>query len=252
MRVDNESAYVLHRREYRDTSLLVELYTRHYGRICGVAKGARRQRSALGQALNLFQPLVAGWTGRGDLVTITHAEMNGEACLLQGDRIYYGLYINELLMKFLVRHDPHEALYDAYEATLSRLAAGEDDWALRRFEKHLLSAIGYGVVLDHDVVHHMPLKSDRTYIYMADLGPVPFDGERTPEEPAGMKISGAALCALKDEIRVDQNVRREVKRLMRFLINRHLEGRVLQTRRLWRSVSRDPGLVHTSTENKND
>ena len=95
LRTSEQEAYVLHTYSYRETSLIVELFTRQYGRIGVVAKGARRPNSLLRSALQSFQPLYTSWGGRADLKTLYGAELRFGLARLKGKALMSGFYINE-------------------------------------------------------------------------------------------------------------------------------------------------------------
>lgn len=233
MRVADEPAFVLHHHDYGETSLLLEMFTRHHGRLGLVAKGARRARSPLRATLIPFQPLTIGFSGRGELPTLTAAEPSSPAPPFRGEILYCGLYLNELLLRLLHRHDPHEGLFQVYLATLDRLAtAGQPEAVLRIFEKRLLEESGYGLVLDHDVINQSPLSADARYRYMPERGPVPasFGNED------GILIRGSSLLALAREDLTDSTVLTETKRLLRSLLARQLGTKPLMSRRLFRSI----------------
>jgi len=244
MRVNQESAYVLHHHDYGETSLLLEMFTRRHGRLGLIAKGARRARSPLRAALIPFQPLVVGFSGRGELATLTGAESAGPAPAISGESLFCGLYLNELLLRLLHRHDPHERLFERYSEALGRLGEGHDTEAvLRVFEKRLLEDIGFGLVLDHDVVDGAPIQPEQLYRYVPERGPVPAhaaDGE-------GLAIQGASLLALVCERLVDEAVLREVKHLMRALLARHLGERPLTSRGLFRPRLAQNALEYPQT-----
>jgi DNA repair protein RecO (recombination protein O) len=231
MRVSQEPAYVLHHHDYGETSLLLEMFSRRLGRLGLIAKGARRAHSPLRSALIPFQPLVMSFSGRGDLPTLTTAESAGPAPAIAGEALFCGLYLNELLVRLLHRHDPHERLFESYSEALGRLGEGRDTEAvLRVFEKRLLEDIGFGLVLDHDVLDGAPLQPGQLYRYIPERGPVAAhaaDGE-------GIAVHGASLLTLARERLDDEVARREVKHLMRALLARHLGDRPLTSRGLFR------------------
>lgn len=232
MRVSDEPAFVLHHHDYGETSLLLEMFTRHHGRVGVVAKGARRARSPLRATLIPFQLLTIGFSGRGELPTLTAAEPAALAPSFQGERLYCGLYLNELLLRLMHRHDPHDDLFTVYLETLDRLAsAAQPEAVLRIFEKRLLEETGYGLVLDRDVISQSPLAADASYRYLPERGPVPASS--VGDE--GILIRGSSLLALAREEMTDPTVLAETKRLLRSLLARQLGTKPLMSRRLFRS-----------------
>ena len=152
-RVDGEQAFVLHSYPFRETSLLVEIFSRRFGRVALIAKGARRPRSALRGALLAFQPLTIAWAGKGEVRTLTKAEWRGGQPLLAGKALFCGFYLNELLMRLLPREDAHDALFDAYSEALACLSTGVVPApVLRSFETRLLKELGYALTLDREPV----------------------------------------------------------------------------------------------------
>src|SRR4051812_22403192 len=146
-----EQAFVLHSYPHRETSLLLETFTRPHGRVTMIARGARRPRSALRGVLQAFQPVSLAWFGKGEVRTLTRAEWLGGLALLQGEALMCGFYLNELLLRLMPREDPHEALFERYRQALAALARLEPSAAvLRSFEKALLAELGYAMTLDRE------------------------------------------------------------------------------------------------------
>jgi len=145
-RVAEAQAFLLHSSPWRETSLLLEAYSREHGRVALVAKGAKRPHSALRPVLAMFQPLSLSWSGAGEIKTLTRAEWAGTLRMYAGPAMMSGWYMNELLLRLLPREDAHQNLFDAYDEALSSLAAGaRAAGALRRFEWILLRETGYGL-----------------------------------------------------------------------------------------------------------
>ncbi len=242
-RVSLQPAYVLHHRPYRDSSLLLEIFTPDHGRVGLVARGARSPKSRLYGVLQPFQPLLISWVGRGELATLSGAEANGPPQRLQGKSVISGFYINELLLRLLHRHDPHAALFDGYARTLPLLAQAvapgvlppatlslpwlAEQRALRIFEKHLLKEIGYALVLGHEVENGAPIEPDQRYTYRLEQGPVRLDGAGH-----GIALHGASLLSLMNEQLSDEQSLREVKSLMRAALALYLGDKSLQSRAL--------------------
>lgn len=229
-RVLLQSAFVLHRRPYRDTSLLLEVFVQDHGRLGLAARGAAAPRSRLKGLLQPFAPLLLSWSGAGELATLTAAEEAGCPISLPPHRVLAGLYINELLLRLLPRLDPHPGLFVAYQRLLAELAAapGEEP-PLRRFEKRLLDELGYGLTLDGEAVSGAPIVAEEQYCYVLDRGPLAADQVQT-----GVPISGRSLLALRDGIFSEPAVLKEVKRLTRAALAEQLRGRALKTRELYR------------------
>ena len=230
MRVLLQPAFILHRRPYRNTSLLLDALSGDHGRIGLVARGATAPRSRLKGVLQPFTPLLLSWSGADELATLTGTEEAGLPTALPSQRILAGLYVNELLVRLLQRLDPQPVVFSAYQTLLTQLAqATNEEPALRGFEKQLLDQIGYGLSLDCEAVSGQPIVAEAQYCYVLDQGPL--TAERTE---AGVPISGQGLLALRDGSFTDPEVLREVKRLTRAALAEQLRGRALKTRELYR------------------
>jgi len=234
--VESQPAYILHAKPYRETSQLLEVFTRDHGRIGLVAKGSRRPKSRLRSALQLFQPLSISWSGRGELMTLRMAEVIASADNLSGETLMSGFYINELVLKLLRRGDPHRDLFVHYAATLGLLAEAPEDIeaTLRRFEVALLDEIGYGLNLQHDAVAHDPLRPEQEYEYLVEKGPV----ATVSRQGSAMVFNGAELLAIGQGDLSDADVRRSAKRLLRTVLEHHLDGRPLKTRDVFARMKR--------------
>lgn len=225
-RFDFEPAYVLASRSYRETSVLLEVFSSNHGRTGLVARGARGPKSRLRGLLQPFTPLLLSWTETGELGSLAAAEADGPAVALVGEAVFYGWYVNELLLKLLQRHDPHPALYLDYRAVLPPLATERAEPALRNFELRLLAELGYGLDLDQD------FEPAAAYRYDFEAGPQ----KALPGDLAA--FGGASLIALRDNrlIGADAGVQRDARRLMRAALRRQLGGRELETPRLLRAL----------------
>ncbi len=246
MRVQNQPAYVLHTRDYSETSLILEIYSSRHGRLGLLAKGARRPSSRVRGLLKPFQPLLLSWSGRGELPILTAAEPDGETTLLSGPALYCGFYLNELLMHLLHRDDPHEALFAAYrEALITLTGATRAESVLRLFEKRLLGEIGYGLVLDRDVDDKAPIDADTWYDYIPERGPVRFAHPDTTRAQ-GILVRGASLMALASDALDGPDTLREIKRLMRAILARYLGDKPLHSRKLFHGAT--PRRSETTAE----
>jgi DNA repair protein RecO (recombination protein O) len=171
MRVPLHSCFILHKRAYRETSLLLDVFSSEHGRINLIAKGARRNKKNTQALFQTHRNLNISWTGRGELGTLTDIEAIGSDFNLQAEPVIASFYLNELLIRLLHKHESHSELFEAYLMTLTRLAHDEPvPVALRYFEKHLLDALGYGLVLDHEMESGERIKAEQAYFYSLDHG----------------------------------------------------------------------------------
>lgn len=234
-KVDGQPAYVLHSYPFRETSLIVEVFSRDFGRMALLARGARRPRSAIRGLLMAFQPIEIGWAGKGEVLTLMKAEWQGGQPLLSGEALFCGYYLNELLMHLLPREDAHEQLFAHYTKMLARLAADPSgkvrEADLRSFEKALLQELGYGLTLNHDSVGK-PILSDAFYTYRMEQGPVRLEHE----EAAAQVVIGKTLLDLEAEDFTDPRSRYESKALMRTLMAYYLAGKELETRKIFKEL----------------
>lgn len=225
-----EPAYILHSRPYRETSLILEAMTREQGRQALVARGARGSKSRWKNMLQPFRPLLLSWSQRGEMGTLTAADQVASPPPLVAEPLFCGIYANELLMRFLHRNDPHPGLFDHYRDLLAALAAGGSPQApLRLFEKHLLVASGFGLVLDREHPGGGPVVAEAWYRYEPESGPV---RETRPDTDRDELVSGAALLALQSG-EVEPAHQGELKRLMRRVIRHYLGDRPLKSQSLF-------------------
>ena len=146
-----QPAYLLHRAPFQNTSFLVDFFTYDYGRIRAVAKGARREKSKYRSLLQPFQPLLISMSGRGEVKTVNGIETSLSAIVLKRERLFSGLYVNELLTRLLNNYQEHTVLYKNYQETLINLQSNQEiEVVLRRFELNLLAGLGYGINLEED------------------------------------------------------------------------------------------------------
>ena len=234
-RIQDELAFVLHSYPFRETSLVLEVFSRQHGRVPLVARGARRPRSALRGLLMSFQPLALSWFGKHELRTLHSAEWQGGQPQLQGTALLCGFYLNELLLNLMARDDPHENLFDYYQQTMQRLAQESDHaFTLRCFEKHMLQELGYALQLETEAVSGKPIDPAQTYRYILELGAVP----ETDDATQGMPITGKTLLDMAADDYRDANSARQSKQLIRMLLDHYLAGKTLHTRELMRDLQK--------------
>ena len=224
-RIALEPAFVLHHREYRDTSRILDVFTARHGRLTLFARGARGPKSRLASLLMPFRPLLVSWSGRGDAAQLTAAEAHGEAPTLPPRHVLSGFYLNELIINLTTRHDPQLQLFEDYSQALRSLSnESAPEPALRVFEKRLLESIGYGLTFDVDPKGFYQFRAAQ--------------GVAEVRESASDAYSGRCLLALKEESLVDTESLDVARRVLRLALDHCLEGRELRTRTVARSMSR--------------
>ncbi len=225
--MDPQPAYVLHARPYRETSLLLEVFSRDQGRLGVVARGVRGAKGqALRAALQPLQPLLLSLGGRGDLLHLRGAEAAGPALQLSGDSLLSAFYVNELVMRLLPRGEEQQALFWRYAECLGALADASAAlaWELRRFERDLLSAAGYGLDLELDA-EGRDVEEGVGYQFNPETGLWPA----SVTLPAEQTYSGTALLALARDEMPEAFALRELRRLMRVVLRHHLGERGLRS-----------------------
>lgn len=218
-----EPAYILHARPFSEASLIIEVLTRHHGRINLIAKGAKRPKSTKQALLQPFSPVMIAWVGRSELQTLTIIEPREHAKRLQGNALMCGLYLNELLVKILDKHDAYPQIYDSYEIILGQLSGADNiEHCLRKFELSLLKHLGYELSVDH-------LEQDASYIFTSDSGFIKaIKTVKTTELFKGADLFNIlqAECLSVESLPV-------AKRLMRVVLQSLLQGKSINSRRLF-------------------
>lgn len=231
-KLENQPAFILHSYPFRETSLILEVFSRTHGRVPLVARGARRPRSALRGVLMAFQPLELSWFGKGELRTLHAAEWQGGQPQLAGTALMCGFYLNELLLNLLPRDDPHERLFDLYLNTLRQLSGNQSHAAaLRSFEKYMLQELGYALPLAYEAENGSCIEPDVQYRYIVERGAV-RNGD------VGMPVSGKTLLDMAVDDYSDSLTIQQSKQLMRMLLNHYLAGKLLHTRELLRELQK--------------
>lgn len=190
------AAFVLHHHDWSESSLILDLFTREQGRLVVAARGAKKPHSNFRAVLLPFQRLSVA-LGRGDahaeVQTLRSAEFAGGPGLPRGEALFAGFYCNELLMKLLARHDAHPRLFDAYAATLPRLAGPDEavQAALRAFELVLLRDIGLLPDLAHETSTQRPARPGAHYTLRGDAGLVESTDRGTPDGATWLALQSA-------------------------------------------------------------
>lgn len=228
LRIDHQPGVVLHSTAWRETSLIVEAFTRDFGRIALVARGAKRPTSQFRGMLAPFCPVALSWSGRNDIRNLVRAEWVGGLPPLRGDALLAAFYASELLVRLLARGDPHVQLFGNYLGALQALAEGPPHAPiLRGFELDLLREIGYAVPLD-SCIDGRPIDADARYVFDAGAGARRLETDRGDN----ILVAGRTLLALAQRDFRDAEVASESKALLRRLIRYHLDDKPLNTRRI--------------------
>lgn len=237
--VNTQIAYILHKRAFSETSSILEILTKDYGRLSLMARGSRGAKSKIAGSLLLFTPLVISWQGKGDLPYVKSIERADlKAPVLKNKSLLSSMYVNELLMYLLHKNDVHENVFDHYHHCLYLLEAeNELEISLRYFEVKLLELLGFGLNLHTEADTDEAILSDAIYCYYLEHGPVKSSAQSVSAVP---QVSGACLQALAAEnyqaIAENPQYLSELKRVMRFVINHHLGNKKLKSRELFQPV----------------
>ncbi|NHZ88902.1 DNA repair protein RecO [Massilia sp. CCM 8733] len=227
-KVSGQPAFVLHSYPYKETSLIVDMFTRDFGRVGLVAKGAKRPLSKLRGVLQTFQPLQAAWSGRSELRTLIDAEWVGGMLPLEKTALLCGFYLNELLVKLIARDDPHPLLFDHYVSTLNQLAHNEPaPVVLRKFERALLKETGVAADLTRCTSTRAAVEPEGDYVVDPERGARPARaGDSWPV------VCGKTLLDMEREDYGDPVTQAQSKLLLRFLLAHQLGGATLNTRQI--------------------
>ena len=234
-RVLDHPAFLMHHRPFRDSSQILDVFTRDHGRLALVARGSRGGKSRYRGVLRPFLALRLSWVIRSDLGTLTGAEISGAPLVLTGKSLLSGYYVNELLLNLLHKHDPQPDVFTLYEETIRALAAGTQLSAtLRRFESRLLDLIGYGLNLDCDSVSGELIVPERFYEYRVEQGPVETHDASQPQAFPGRHLQAIAAGQYDDA-----EVLRSAGLLFREVLAYHLNGRELKSRKVLMDLQRN-------------
>lgn len=231
-RIERQPAFVLHERAYRETSALIEVFTRDYGRVGLVARGLRAQKPRFARgSLRPLQALECGFILSGEFGQLVAADALGVPVLVDGMCLQAALYVNELLVRLLARHDAHPKLFEAYASLIAALPTDPAALAiaLRRFEAFALAELGYGIDFEFDLTNHAPIEARRWYRVVPEHGAMHVN-ENTPDA-----IAGSALLAMRATETPDAADLRALRRLMRAILLHHLGGRPLNAWRVLKS-----------------
>ncbi len=242
-RISHEPAYVLHRYDWSESSLILDCFTRHHGRISLVAKGAKKPSSNFRPVLLPLQPLRVTYGGDGEIRPLKEAEWVGGHVMPTGEALLAGYYLNELLIRLLARDDPHAALFDAYASAVLVLASGQGEAreamepALRAFELVLLRETGHLPPLDMQTLTLAPLQAGERYALVPEGGLVRLaqDDPRAGLEAGRWQALAEALeqpAPFGPLLPAVAEVAGELKLQLRAVLHHHCGVQALRTRQL--------------------
>jgi DNA repair protein RecO (recombination protein O) len=223
--------YILHRRSYRETSFILDVFSSKEGRVSLVAKGVKNRKSPAQGLLQTHQKLLIAWSGKGEMGTLTDVEMETYDIKLSGKCLLSGFYLNELLLRVLHPHEPYPELFKFYGEALIALSEGHEEIALRSFEKNLVDSLGYGLILDHEINTGDKINEQMSYYYQYEQGP----SLTRPENNNYLKISGKTLNAIRQNRFDDDTILKEARRLLQPVIKQHIGQKPLQSRELYKA-----------------
>ncbi len=240
MKVELTPCYILHRRDYSESSLILEIFSREHGRINLIAKGAKRNKKRQGINHNLYQKYHMSWVAKSELGTLTDIELPSISGSLKAEAMMTGFYMNEIILRLLHKHESHPELFDSYDTAINRLRNNmPEQIVLRYFEKTLLQSLGYGVILNHEVVLGEGIDAEKDYYYKLDFGPsLKFSNS----EP-GINISGKTLLELDTETLSNSKNINEAKTLLRLILDQHLGERPLASRELYQAYVKNKKVL---------
>ena len=227
-----QSAFVLHQRPYQNTSAIVDIFSREYGRQSLIAKGVKRKKSPLKSILQSFQPLSLSWVRRSDLGVLVSAELQPPIIQLNNENLYSGLYLNELILRLLLPFDASPALFDTYSDTLLSLSNNRPvTAALRLFEKQLLTSLGYEIPLTQEAESLKAIEPDKYYSYLPEHGFI----ENTAEDKSDVHFKGEYLLAFANNQLDQTETLKTAHRLMHINLKRLLGSKPLKSRELYKA-----------------
>ncbi len=230
-RVQLQPAYILHSRDFRDTSKILDVLTPEFGRLHLLAKGVKQPKSTRRAVLQPFRSLLISWQGRGELSTLTSVEEVGRTLDLNGIQLVCGYYMSELLQRLLTKADSNVELFSCYDKTLRALKHTKNiEGLLRSFEISALRSLGQLPDFDRCVYGELPVESQLLYKYVPELGALPNDAET---DYKAIPISGKSLLAIHALEFSDPLVCKEAKNLMRWILLYQIGEKPIRSRELF-------------------
>jgi len=240
--VNTQLAYVLHKRLYRESSQIIDVFSRDHGRLSLMSRGSRGAKSRISGNLQLFSPLLLGWQGRGSMPYLRSVERADiKPPVLPKQSLLSAMYVNELLTYLVHKHDVQSGIFDCYHQCLYALQnTTQIEIELRKFEIKMLELLGFGLQMERDADSGEKITAEQSYLYYAEHGPVAYHKLTTARPTSSLLVQGCTLLALLKEdyqfIEQDKQQMQQLKHLMRYIIHFHLGGRPLKSRELFNTL----------------
>ena len=221
-RVDNTQAFLIHRRMYQGSSLLLDFFTKDSGRLRLIARGARKSKTSL----QMFQCLSISFKGKCELKSLSQWEVDDQPRRLLGDDLILAMYANELILRLLPENDEYPETFNSYWtflANLNALDSSDKEYALRNFENQMLEDLGYGLDFSFDI-NDEHIKEDLQYEFIEHQG---FNKISNGEIPGKTLVSLSKQETITDPIQLTILKKMNRKRLKSLLGDKPLKSKEL-------------------------
>ena len=232
--IENEPAYLMHQRPFSESSQIINLFSRHFGRVDVIAKGSKRPKSKFKSFLQPFLPILVSWSGRSQLKTLRSIDLNiKQKTTLPNKQLMSAFYLNELILSLLTTTDPYPELFDCYALTIDKLSDIDSSEAvLRIFEINLLSQIGYAINFQTEAMSSNDIDTEQVYRFVVEEG---FIRSNTTT-PHHSLIKGSIIKSIEKGDYSTSQILKAAKRITRESIKYHLSGKELNTKKVFRSI----------------
>ena len=234
--IEGEPAYLIHQRPYSETSQIINLFSRHYGRVDAIAKGSKRPKSKFKSFLQPFSPILVSWSGRSQLKTLRSVDISsGKQSNVSRKHLMSAFYLNELILSFLTTADPYPDLFDAYSLAINNLSnADSSEIILREFEIQLLTEIGYAINFQTEAMSSKKIEPNLSYRFIAEEG---FVSSVTSSARDAL-IKGSVIQSIDRKDFSQPETMRAAKRIIRESVKYHLSGKELNTKKVLKSLKK--------------
>ena len=234
--IEGEPAYLIHQRPYSETSQIINLFSRHYGRVDAIAKGSKRPKSKFKSFLQPFSPILVSWSGRSQLKTLRSVDISsGKQSNVSRKHLMSAFYLNELILSFLTTADPYPDLFDAYSLAINNLSnADSSEIILREFEIQLLTEIGYAINFQTEAMSSKKIEPNLSYRFIAEEGFV----SSVTSSARDTLIKGSVIQSIDQKDFSQPQTMRAAKRIIRESVKYHLSGKELNTKKVVKSLKK--------------